>query len=524
MGGISGKVGFKHLPFEISHLKSLFGTFPQPGNASIQHASSDLVIMGAKSSSAYLSGVAKKIVSNHTFLLALFGTVYTPQTDSLNNEDDQGIFGLILNGLEKQGMLFLNQLEGDFVLAFWDGREQSLYLAVDRTRIHALYYQALPTGLAFSSYLPALLQQSFSTHHTINPRAIVAMVGLSIIPTPETIFSDIGKIPPGHFLTYKNGTTITTPYWDMRFVPPHSSSTLTLQGQTRELLTQAVASRLELENPTLQVGAFLSGGIDSSTIVGTMTSLSPSPIKCFSIGFDVEGFNELTYARIAAQAYGAEHFEYYVSPEDVYTALPFLIQNFDEPFGNASAIPTYFCAKLAKEHGIDVLLAGDGGDELFAGNERYAMQRVFDYYHLIPKSVRENVIEGLFFSLFQNTKVDLFRKIIKYVRRANIPYPDRLLSWGVKEYTDQHEFWDPSFIEQAGTTFSILEYFRAHYEKAPNISELDRQLYIDMKLTLSDNDIPKVVNMTKAANMAVRFPFLDYHLMDFAAKFPLMKK
>ncbi len=524
MGGICGKIGFKHLPFEISHLESLLRTFPKPGNSSIQHASSDLAIMGTNSSPGYLSGAKRKVLTHHSLLLAFFGTVYTPQINGLTNEDNQDIFELIINGLEKHGMPFLNQVEGDFVLAFWDGREQALYLAVDRTRIHSLYYQALPTGLAFSSYLPALLQPPFPTPNTINPRAIMGMVTISIIPTPESIFSEIGKIPPGHFLTYKNGTALTTPYWDLQFVPPHSSSSLTLQNQTRDLLTQAVASRLELENPTRQVGAFLSGGIDSSTILGTMASLSPSPIKCFSIGFDVEGFNELAYARIAAQAYGAEHFEYSVSPEDVYSALPFLIHNFDEPFGNASAIPTYFCAKLAKEHGIDILLAGDGGDELFAGNERYATQRIFDYYHLLPKSVRENLIEGLFFSAFQNTKIDLFRKIIKYVRRANIPYPDRLLSWGIKAYTDQHEFWEPSFVDQAGTTFSILDYFRAHYEHSPDSSELDRQLYIDMKLTLSDNDIPKVVNMTKAANLAVRFPFLDYHLMDFAAKIPANEK
>ncbi len=521
MGGICGKLGFDHLTFQPSFIEDFFRHFPGSGHFPIHQTSLGSAIIGAQASSGYISGISQKTHYNHTFLLGFYGTIYNPQATLPGEKPNQNIIDRLLNALEQNGMPFLNRLKGDFVLTFWDGREQSLFLAVDHTRIHPLYYQASSTGLAFSSFLPALLKQSLDTSYPINPQAVMAMVSLSVIPTPETIFQNIAKLPPAHFLAYKNGKAIVAPYWNMEFSPSHSASSRTLQHETRELFSLAISSRLQTSSQANHIGAFLSGGIDSSTIVGTMAQqLSPIPVKSFSMGFDVEGFNELTYARITAKAYQAEHFEYYVTSDDVFTALPYLIKNYDEPFGNASAIPTYFCAKLAKEHGVDVLFAGDGGDELFAGNDRYATQRIFDYYFLLPKFARKTFLEGLFCSSAKNIQFNLFQKIIKYIRRANIPYPDRLLSWGVKDYTDKHEFWNPLFIEKVGETFSILDYFRSHYEEARTTSELNRQLYIDIKTTLSDNDIPKVVSMTKAANIAVRFPFLDPSLMEFAAKIP----
>jgi asparagine synthase (glutamine-hydrolysing) len=426
----------------------------------------------------------------------------------------------ILNGLETKGLSFLNELNGDFVLAFWDERSHSLHLAVDRIRIHPLYYRFAPDGLAFSSNLTALLKLPFFSSPTLSPQAIMAMVSLSFIPSPDTIFKEIRKIPPGHYLTYRDGSIRITPYWDIRYTPSHALALPKLQSHTRDLLSQAIALRRPSTQANLQIGTFLSGGIDSSTIAGILSKGSSKPIKCFSIGFDVPGFNEISYARIAAQAYGAEHFEYIVNAEDVYGILPLFVKSLDEPFGNASCIPTYFCARMAKNHGIDILLAGDGGDELFGGNERYVTQKIFDYYFFLPQIIRKHLIEPVIFNALGTLNLKIFSKFAKYVRRANIPYPDRLLSWGITEYTDNHEFWNPAFIEEIQDPFSILDYFQGHYKNAPATSDLDRQLYIDMKLTISDNDIPKVVTMTKAANLAVRFPFLDHHLMDFSAGIP----
>jgi len=518
MGGICGKIGFPDFTFGEPHLRRFSEGLTGPTIGPYHRIIRGPVMMGTKFSPGTHTGIKECSFLGQSLSLAFSGSLYNSHR-TVPQEQSNPLDSL-LEGFKEEGIHILNRIEGDFALAFWDEHSTSLYLAVDPIRIHPLYYYAAGDGLVFSSSLPALIKQPFCQSLPLNPRAISAMVTLSMIPTPETIFENIYKIPPGHFLKYSDNKCDLIQYWDLQFEPPHSLPSGTLKARTRDLVTQSVSSRLAHISSQAQVGAFLSGGIDSSTILGTLAHQFSTPVKCFSIGFDVEGFNELTYARIAAKAFHAEHFEYYVTPEDVLTAIPFLMKSFDEPFGNASAIPTLYCAKLAKDHGVDVLFAGDGGDELFAGNERYATQRMFDYYFLLPKILRENFLEKCFGSSHPNPPLALFRKITKYIQRANVPYPDRLLSWGIKDYTDQHEFWNPDFMHNLSRDHSILEYFRSHYVKAPATTALDRQLYIDLKLTLSDNDIPKVVKMTQAANLGVRFPFLALPLMEFAAKIP----
>ena len=269
-----------------------------------------------------------------------------------------------------------------------------------------------------------------------------------------------------------------------------------------------------------KIGAFLSGGIDSSTVTGVMTRLANGPVKCFSIGFGEQRFNEMEYARIAARHFGSEHHEYFVTPQDTFDAIPKLLDSFDEPFANASAIPTYMCAKLALEHGVDVMYAGDGGDELFAGNERYSSQRIFDYYTRLPKALQNFVVKPTVTALADLTSFNLFVMGKKYIRRASIPLPDRLYSYGLFNVLPMSQLLEGDVLNAIGSGYDPYRPIREHYFKAPAATDLDRQLYVDLKITISDNDIFKVTRMTQAAGVTVRFPFLDHKLAEFAAKIP----
>ncbi len=353
-----------------------------------------------------------------------------------------------------------------------------------------------------------------------NLESIVDVVASSIIPTPKTIFREVKKLSPGHCLTYQSGTARVAPYWEIRFLNPTDSDTASLQRELKVQVADAISVRLETDGNSSRVGTFLSGGIDSSTVTGLLTRLAERPVKSFSIGFDEAKFNEIDYARIAARAFGSEHFEYFVTPRDVYDSIAMLMESFDEPFANASAVPTYFCAKLAKEHGVDTLYAGDGGDELFAGNQRYADQRLFDYYDEVPGWLRKQLIEPLVFTLADASSLRLLMMAKKYIQRASIPNPQRLTSYGFFKIFPMTELFTWEFLEAAGKDYDPDMAFHRYYHEAPAKTELDRHLYVDLKLAISDNDLFKVNRMTETAGVMVRYPFLDHRLAEFACKVP----
>ena len=331
------------------------------------------------------------------------------------------------------------------------------------------------------------------------------------------------KLPPGHIFTCRNGQASIRQYWDFNFLEPDQASVDVLTQQLKAEFDDAVAARVAADTDR-KIGAFLSGGIDSSTVTGVLTRLTHGPVKCFSIGFGEQRFNEMEYARIAARHFGSEHHEYYVTPQDTFDAIPKLLDSFDEPFANASAIPTYMCAKLAVEHGVDVLYAGDGGDELFAGNERYSSQRIFDYYTRLPNALQNWVVKPTVTALADLTGLNLFVLGKKYIRRASIPLPERLSSYGLFNIIPMSHLLDEDVLKAIGAGYDPYHPIRGHYIKAPAATDLDRQLYVDLKITISDNDLFKVTRMTQAAGVTVRFPFLDHKLAEFAARVPAKVK
>ncbi len=477
---------------------------------------------GAQEFPGRFSGVAQLEEHGKTHLLGFHGSIYNFD-DVLAQAGDcedplVAMLHIILRGAEP----FLSSLRGEFALSFWDAGQETLYLASDRFRVHPIFYRQDQHQFVFSSRMKGLLVGPSSQHLTVNPFAIVDVVTSSFIPTPRTIFQEIQKLPPGQLLTWRHGAVQVKPYWELSFTNGQPSDKAELFRGVKESFSDSVFVRLQYDKTPNEMGTFLSGGIDSSTVLGVLTQLTGTSMKSFSIGFGEEAFNELKFARCAAQAFGAEQHEYIVTAEDTFQVIDLLVDSFDEPYANASAIPTYFCAKLAKEYGIKFMYGGDGGDELFAGNERYATQKIFDYYGIVPKWLRDWGIQPTVYVLAELLKLKVFLKGKKYIERANTPYPDRLLSWGLLEILPMEELFSQNFLESAGKQYDPHGHIRELYSRSKELAhtELERQLYLDLNLVISDNDLFKVTRMTEANGVAVRYPFLDYRLAEFAARVP----
>jgi asparagine synthase (glutamine-hydrolysing) len=267
----------------------------------------------------------------------------------------------------------------------------------------------------------------------------------------------------------------------------------------------------------VETGCFLSGGTDSSTVTGVVAEVTGRRPRTFSIGFDAEGYDEMQYARIAARHFNAEHHEYYVTPDDLVRGIPEIASWYEQPFGNSSVLPAYYCAKLAKDAGIERILAGDGGDELFGGNSRYAKQRVFGLYEYVPATLRKTMLEPALLARPVLAGIPGIKKAVSYVEQASVPMPARmemynlLMRLGITEVLTQ-EFL--SRVDPAEPLRRQVEVYSACASKA----DINRMLAFDWRYTLADNDLPKVVGSASLAGIAVGFPLLDDALVDFSLR------
>jgi asparagine synthase (glutamine-hydrolysing) len=419
---------------------------------------------------------------------------------------------------ERFGSDFVEKLRGPFAVAIWARRERQLLAATDGFGIKRLAYYQDGKVLAIGSRVDAVARFA-GVELEINPRAIVNLVNYSVNLGPETIFSKMKRLAPGDILLASEGQMRTRQYWDMRYGLGTDSSEERLSRELESVVERSVAAHSEGESSSL--GAYLSGGTDSSTVVGMMTKVSGRPVKAFSIGFEEHAFNELEYADVAAKRFQAEHHKYLVSAQDCFEAVPDMVRYFDEPFGNSSAIPTYFCGRLAAQTGVRTLLAGDGGDELFGGNERYLTDKFFAIYHNLPRVVRKGLIEPPLARLpFGGGVIDRARG---YVRRANMPGVERLLSFQFLFTHAPNEIFHPDFLASLGE-YSVGDIPSRHYSRAAARDHLDRLLYVDMKITLADSDLPKVTCMSELAGIQTRFPFLDRSVAEFSGHIPARLK
>ena len=416
---------------------------------------------------------------------------------------------------ERFGFDFLEKLQGAFSLVLWDRRQRQLLAAIDGFGMNRLAYYEDSQGVTVASRVSALTCGG-DLDFEINPRSIANVLNFSANLAPDTIFKKVERLPPGTMLIAGDGRVRLRKFWDMAYGVGADSNEDRLSRELESVVERSVAAHCKQDSFS-SLGAFLSGGTDSSTVVGLMSRMKKGPVKAFSIGFEEQPFNELGFAEIAAKKFHAEHYTYLVGPRDCYEALPQMIRYFDEPYGNSSAIATYFCSRLAAQHGVKVLLAGDGGDELFGGNERYATDKIFETYQRIPGSLRKGLIEPALALL--PIQGGIPGRARSYIRRANLPPIDRYLSYQFLKTNAASDIFEGDFLKSLGT-YSIVDTPAEHYSKAAARDHLDRLLYVDMKITLADNDLPKVTCMSELAGIQARFPFLHRPVAEFSGRVP----
>jgi len=416
----------------------------------------------------------------------------------------------------RYGLDCVKHLHGAFSFALWDTQAERLLLATDAFGIQPLHYYCGDQGLVFGSRIKAILEAP-ATPRRIDLQAVFHYVYFSCVPTPHTIYEGIKKMPPGHYLSFSAAGLRLEQYWDISYAddPRRLADCAPVIS---EYLADAVRVQATYDGQADRVGAFLSGGTDSSAISGLLGEVLHRPAKTFSIGFAEEDFNEIAYARIVARRFRTEHHEYFVTPEDTAAFLPQLARAYDEPFGNSSAVATYYCAKLAREHDVTTLLAGDGGDELFGGNTRYVTNEVFEAYHTLPRWFRERWFEPSLFRLPVPNRW-IVDKARKYVRRANLPQPRRFFSYNLMHVIDLRTMFTDAFLD-AVCTDAPLTLAAEHYRRVETASMLHRLLYLDLKIAITDNDLRKVTRMCELAGVRVRYPMLDHDLVEHSGRIP----
>lgn len=412
---------------------------------------------------------------------------------------------VIIHLYEKYGDDCVKYLRGMFAFAIWDDKQKKLFIARDRLGKKPLYYYWDGNTLLFASELKGILAWP-GFKRNIDMKALVNYLQFGYITDPLSIIKDVFKLPPGHLLTLKNKKLNIQKYWELNFTTKEVKNEEEVCEGLLEKLKESVKLRLISDVP---LGAFLSGGIDSSTIVTLMAQEMSQPVKTFSIGFEEPEYNELPYARKVAGRLGTEHHEMIVRPES-FDLIENIIYQFDEPFGDASAIPTYYVSKLASEH-VKVVLSGDGGDELFAGYDSYAVMMNRNKYEILPDPVRAGIRvlsrtlpAGVYGKNFlYNISLPLDQRFIDYVSHVSFRKHRRLLS--------------DDLLSLMKTNGNLFE---KHFRDAANFDPLSRLQYVDMNLYLPGDILVKVDRMSMAHSLETRVPLLDQEVVEFVNGLP----
>jgi len=399
---------------------------------------------------------------------------------------------------------FLNFLNGMFAIALWDNNKKTLFLARDRLGEKPLHYAMTREGLLFASEIKSILCVR-NAEKELNHEALYHYFSLICVPAPFTIYKGINKLLPGHYLKYKDERLETKQYWNISYNPDFGNSEDDFSRDLRKLMTNSLKDRLVSDVP---LGAFLSGGIDSTVVVGLMSTLMDKPVKTFSIGFKEDRYNELKYARIVATRFKTEHHEFIVEPKAL-DLLEKLVWHFDEPFGGPSAIPTYVVSELARRY-VTVVLSGDGGDEIFAGYDSYPARLRRRKLAILPNWIKQLLGRKLADRLPDTTKG-------KWFLQSLVEDEHRLHIVGLTERW-KRELFSEDFLRTVGCidTFDIV---RPHLLTSSS-EYLTRFQHLDVKLYLPENVLVKVDRMSMANSLETRAPFLDHEIAELLAKIP----
>lgn len=422
----------------------------------------------------------------------------------------------ILHLYEEYGDDCVKHLRGQAAFALWDRKNRKLLLARDRMGKKPMYYTIRNGTLYFASELSALFA-ALSHKPEINLEAIDLYLSLQYIPDPLTAYQGVYKLPPAHRLVWQHGAVKLDRYWDFAYQPKHAASEEELIEQLRELLKESVKMRLISEVP---LGAHLSGGIDSSIIVALMAELSNAPVKTFSVGFEEEAFSELEYARAVAQRYATNHHEFILKYGDIPSTLEKITCHFGEPFADASAIPLYHISKMTREH-VTVVINGDGGDEDFAGYQRYWLDPLANTYLRAPQFLTRDLIPSMASFLPDNSNGPVGTSLVNGLKRLHqLPEIDArasILRWGSYFSPRQRaQLWKRGFSFKPENAQALLA---ERFDFAEG-SFLDKTLYTDLHTYLPGDLLVKADRMAMAASIEPRSPFLDHKMVEWSAQVP----
>lgn len=423
---------------------------------------------------------------------------------------------VVLHLYEDMGVDFIKRLFGMFGFALWDEKNNRLILARDRTGKKPLFYTINKNGLYFASEMKALLMCP-DIDREINLEAIHHYLTFEYIPHPMTIYKGIRKLPPAHYLVWESGEIRMERYWDLDYTQKRKKGSFNeLKEEFLELFEDAVRIRMMSDVP---LGAFLSGGIDSSAAVAMMSRFSGMPVKTFSIGFEDQSYNELPFARQVSRLFNTDHHEFIVKP-DAAGILPKLIWHYDEPYADSSAIPTYYLAQMTRKE-VTVALNGDGGDESFAGYDRYLADRLAGIYARLPGYAGPAFIKWLANTLPCDYRHRGFiRRLKRFVNAMGEPAERRYCRW-ICFFDNQakKQLYSQDFASKVRDSDSY-KYIEGWYARAAADGFLDKTLYVDVHTYLPDDLLVKVDIATMAHSLEARSPFLDHRVMEFAASLP----
>ncbi|SIS47830.1 asparagine synthetase B family protein [Neptunomonas antarctica] len=525
MTGNTASTATSHKHLNHTHLltPALYGCFNLSGSGVSAAANAQNMQDALKNASTFSSltnnpdecllGSTSEVYEANNVIATIIGTPWWSTTESQKIAQQQSNAAALLEIYNRKGNDCASELQGSFAYIIIDNNQKTLSAGVDRLASIPLYYTQSENHIVFGTSAGSVLAHE-SVKTKLRDQGLYNYVYFHMVPSPTPIYEDMSKLLAGYSLFWKDASVILNHYWIPTFKNTQTAGFEDKCIELRATLKDSV-KRCMPENKS--VAAFLSGGLDSSSVTGMLSELSDSQAHAYSIGFSAKGYDEMAYARITAKHFGVKLHEYYVTPEDIVDALPTIVASYDEPFGNSSALPAYFCAKEAAKDGVQLLLGGDGGDELFAGNERYAKQKVFELYGTLPKTLRSSILEPLLRLI--PGQIPLADKARSYVNQANISLPARMQTYNFLNQHAPKEIFCDSFIDQVSTNYP-LELLESVYQKPQNATSLSRMLYLDWQFTLADNDLRKVSHMCALAGIEVAYPMLDDTMLALACDIP----
>ncbi|MCC7032329.1 MAG: asparagine synthase (glutamine-hydrolyzing) [Acidobacteria bacterium] len=420
---------------------------------------------------------------------------------------------VLLAAYQEFGAECLKRLRGMFAFAIWDASRETLFAARDRLGKKPLCYRVDGTGFSFASEMQGLAVEPGMSRRP-DPLAIHHFLTYGYVPPPLSAFQGVAKLPPAHFLEYREGRVRTERYWTLRYEPKLDLTVADARESVLEQLTEAVRLRLISDVP---VGAFLSGGVDSSLVVALMAQFGR--VKTYSIGFDEREYDERHHARSVAERYGTDHHEFVVNP-DVRDVLPRLVRHYGEPYADSSAVPSYYLAKLTRQH-VTVALNGDGGDESFAGYERYLAAVMASRVDWVPRGIRAAGARVVHRLNRRPTRRGLLHRLDRFAA-ASLEEPRRRYGHWVTNVTNAQKarLYTPEFARLVGSSDS-LDLLDAAYEASDARSFLDATMHADIQMYLPHDLLVKVDIAAMSHGLEARSPLLDHKVVEFAARLPV---